>query len=70
MQQGTAGGMQGMRPMITPMANVTTAGAGMIPVAPTQVIMNARNSMMGPTPPTQPTTQGENAVQLDPFGAL
>ncbi|XP_043281054.1 phosphatidylinositol-binding clathrin assembly protein unc-11 isoform X3 [Venturia canescens] len=66
-------GMQGMRPMmgVMPGENAGTTGA-----AP--MMMTGANPMMGPGGPMQPQQQPQsiggqttnNAVQLDPFGAL
>lgn len=66
-------GMQGMRPMMGVMPGETAATTGAAPM-----MMTGANPMMGPGGPMQPQQQPQsvagqttnNAVQLDPFGAL
>ncbi|XP_051162125.1 phosphatidylinositol-binding clathrin assembly protein LAP isoform X6 [Leptopilina boulardi] len=72
--QGMPVGMQGMRPMMGAIPGAPAAGSGMMVAGGAAPMMMGANPAMGAplqqqTP--QPTAQPQNnAVQLDPFGAL
>ena len=73
--QGMPVGMQGMRPMMGGMPGAPTSGSGMMVAGGAAPMMMGANPVMGaPLQQQQPLQSAaqpqNNAVQLDPFGAL
>ncbi|XP_043484210.1 phosphatidylinositol-binding clathrin assembly protein LAP isoform X9 [Leptopilina heterotoma] len=73
--QGMPVGMQGMRPMMGAMPGAPAAGSGMMVAGGAAPMMMGANPVMGAplqqqTPQPATAQPQNNAVQLDPFGAL